>query len=74
MAVVVPSPATSFVLEATSFNSSAPNASNLSLSSISLAIETPSFVIVGDPPQLFFQVPHFFLLDLKLSLQHLLLR
>ncbi len=52
VAVVVPSPATSSVFLATSFTSSAPIRSTGSSSSISLAIETPSFVIVG--------APHFF--------------
>ena len=52
VAVVVPSPATSSVFFATSFTSSAPIFSYGSSSSISLAIETPSFVIVG--------APHFF--------------
>src|SRR5512140_1267221 len=47
VAVVVPSPATSEVLEATSFTSCAPMFSNLSFSSISLAPETPSLVTVG---------------------------
>ena len=47
VAVVVPSPASSEVLEATSFTSCAPMFSNLSLSSISLATDTPSLVIVG---------------------------
>ena len=49
VAVVVPSPATSFVLVATSLTSCAPMFSKLSSSSISLAIVTPSFVIVGAP-------------------------
>src|SRR5688572_28077622 len=49
VAVVVPSPATSEVLEATSFTICAPMFSNLSLSSISLATETPSLVTVGAP-------------------------
>src|SRR5439155_21411060 len=49
VAVVVPSPATSDVLEATSFTICAPMFSNLSFSSISLATETPSLVIVGAP-------------------------
>ena len=49
VAVVVPSPATSEVLEATSFNIWAPMFSNLSASSISLATETPSLVMVGAP-------------------------
>ena len=52
VAVVVPSPATSSVFLATSLTSSAPIFSSGSSSSISLAIETPSFVIVG--------APHFF--------------
>src|SRR3990167_8793820 len=49
VAVVVPSPATSFVLLATSCTKEAPAFSNLSSSSISLAIVTPSLVIVGEP-------------------------
>src|SRR6266567_4490372 len=44
VAVVVPSPATSEVLDATSFTICAPMFSNLSLSSISLATDTPSLV------------------------------
>ncbi len=52
VAVVVPSPATSSVFLATSLTSSAPMFSSGSSSSISLAIDTPSFVIVG--------APHFF--------------
>ena len=52
VAVVVPSPATSSVFLATSLTSSAPIFSYGSSRSISLAIETPSFVIVG--------APHFF--------------
>ena len=52
VAVVVPSPATSSVFFATSFTSSAPTFSSGSSSSISFAIDTPSFVIVG--------APHFF--------------
>src|SRR5688572_4720843 len=48
-AVVVPSPATSSVLVATSLRSWAPMFSNGSSSSMSRAIVTPSFVIVGDP-------------------------
>ncbi|CAB4595373.1 unannotated protein [freshwater metagenome] len=52
VAVVVPSPATSSVFLATSFTSSAPIFSQGSSSSISLAIDTPSLVIVG--------APHFF--------------
>ena len=49
VAVVVPSPATSLVLVATSLTSWAPMFSNGSSSSISLAIDTPSLVIVGAP-------------------------
>src|SRR5512134_3319032 len=49
VAVVVPSPATSEVLEATSFRSWAPMFSYLSFSSTSLATVTPSLVIVGLP-------------------------
>ncbi len=49
VAVVVPSPATSEVLEATSFSIWAPMFSYLSLSSISLATVTPSLVMVGLP-------------------------
>src|SRR5690349_706817 len=49
VAVVVPSPATSEVLEATSRTICAPMFSNLSLSSISLATVTPSLVTVGAP-------------------------
>ena len=49
VAVVVPSPARSLVLLATSRTSWAPMFLNWSLSSISRAIETPSFVIVGAP-------------------------
>ena len=49
VAVVVPSPATSDVWEATSFTICAPMFSNLSSSSISLATDTPSFVTVGAP-------------------------
>ena len=52
VAVVVPSPATSSVFLATSLTSSAPIFSHGSSSSISLAIDTPSLVIVG--------APHFF--------------
>ena len=52
MAVVVPSPATSSVFFATSLTSSAPIFSHGSSSSISLAIDTPSLVMVG--------APHFF--------------
>ena len=49
MAVVVPSPATSDVLLATSFTICAPMFSSASFSSISFATVTPSLVIVGDP-------------------------
>src|SRR5687767_9431178 len=49
VAVVVPPPATSEVLEATSFTICAPMFSNLSFSSISFATETPSLVTVGAP-------------------------
>ncbi len=49
VAVVVPSPATSEVLEATSFTIWAPMFSNLFSSSISLATVTPSLVTVGAP-------------------------
>ena len=49
VAVVVPSPATSFVLVATSLVSCAPMFSHGSSSSTSLAIVTPSLVIVGAP-------------------------
>src|SRR5215217_2745687 len=49
VAVVVPSPATSLVAVATSRTSCAPWLSNTSSISISRAIVTPSFVIVGAP-------------------------
>ena len=49
VAVVVPSPATSEVLDATSLTICAPMFSNLSFSSISFATETPSLVTVGAP-------------------------
>src|SRR5207237_7054316 len=49
VAVVVPSPATSLVLLATSLQSCAPIFSYGSSSSISLATVTPSLVIVGLP-------------------------
>src|SRR5215470_10829261 len=49
VAVVVPSPATSDVLEATSRTSCAPIFSYGSSSSISFATVTPSLVIVGLP-------------------------
>ena len=49
VAVVVPSPATSLVLVATSFTSCAPMFSMGSASSISLAMVTPSLVMRGEP-------------------------
>ena len=49
VAVVVPSPAMSFVFVATSFTSWAPMFSNGSSSSMSRAMVTPSLVIVGAP-------------------------
>ena len=49
IAVVVPSPATSFDFVATSFTICAPKFSNGSFNSISFAIVTPSFVIRGIP-------------------------
>jgi hypothetical protein len=49
VAVVVPSPATSDVLVATSFTICAPMFSTGSSSSISLATDTPSLVTVGEP-------------------------
>src|SRR4029079_51266 len=49
VAVVVPSPATSEVLLATSFTICAPMFSSGSLSSISLATVTPSLVMRGEP-------------------------
>ena len=49
VAVVVPSPATSLVLVATSLASCAPRFSYGSVSSISRAIVTPSLVMVGAP-------------------------
>ncbi len=49
VAVVVPSPATSLVLVATSLTSCAPWFSKMSSSSISRAMVTPSLVIVGEP-------------------------
>ena len=49
VAVVVPSPASSAVFDATSFTSCAPMFSIGLSSSISLATETPSFVIDGAP-------------------------
>ena len=47
--MVVPSPATSEVFEATSLTILAPMSSYLSSSSISLATVTPSLVTVGEP-------------------------
>src|SRR5487761_773508 len=52
VAVVVPSPARSLVLEATSLTICAPMFSNLSSSSISLATVTPSLVMRGAPNDL----------------------
>src|ERR1043166_4345699 len=49
VAVVVPSPATSEVFDATSRTICAPMFSSGSFRSISLATVTPSFVMVGDP-------------------------
>src|SRR6202162_5135396 len=49
VAVVVPSPATSEVLEATSRTICAPMFSSPSFNSISFATVTPSLVMVGDP-------------------------
>ncbi len=49
VAVVVPSPATSEVLDATSLTIWAPMLAILSLSSTSLATVTPSLVTVGEP-------------------------
>lgn len=49
MAVVVPSPASSFVLLATLLTREAPIFSILSENSIALATVTPSFVIFGEP-------------------------
>ena len=49
VAVVVPSPASSEVLDATSLTICAPMFSNLSFNSISLATDTPSLVTVGAP-------------------------
>src|SRR6185369_17056662 len=51
VAVVVPSPAMSLVLEATSLTICAPMFWSLSLSSISLATDTPSLVTVGAPKE-----------------------
>lgn len=52
VAEVVPSPASSLVLEATDFTRLAPMFSNLSANSIALATVTPSLVILG-PPKLY---------------------
>ena len=49
VAVVVPSPAVSLVLLATSLTIRAPMFSNLSSRSISFATVTPSLVTVGEP-------------------------
>lgn len=49
VAAVVPSPADSLVLLATSWTSFAPMFWNLSLSSMPLATVTPSLVILGEP-------------------------
>ncbi|KAH3687420.1 hypothetical protein WICPIJ_001597 [Wickerhamomyces pijperi] len=49
VAEVVPSPALSLVLEATSCNNLAPMFSNLSFKVIDLATVTPSLVIFGEP-------------------------
>ena len=49
VAVVVPSPASSFVLLATSLTIWAPIFSNLSCNSISFATVTPSLVVLGAP-------------------------
>ena len=49
VAVVVPSPALSAVLEATSLSICAPMLASLSSSSISRATVTPSLVMCGDP-------------------------
>ena len=49
VAVVVPSPASSLVLEATSFTNCAPTFSRASSNSISLATVTPSLVTCGAP-------------------------
>lgn len=49
VAVVVPSPASSFVLLATPFTRLAPILIDLSGRSMALATVTPSFVILGDP-------------------------
>ena len=52
VAVVVPSPASSFVCEATCLIICAPMFSNLFSNSISLATDTPSLVTVGAPNDL----------------------
>lgn len=49
VAQVVPSPASSLVLEATDLTRLAPMFSNLSENSMALATVTPSLVILGDP-------------------------
>jgi hypothetical protein len=49
VAVVVPSPATSLVAEATCLTREAPTFWNLSLNSMDLATVTPSLVILGPP-------------------------
>ena len=49
VAVVVPSPASSFVFWATDLTSYAPIFSNLLENSMAFATVTPSFVIFGDP-------------------------
>ena len=49
VAVVVPSPASSFVLLATDFTKLAPMFANLSDSSMALATVTPSLVILTEP-------------------------
>ena len=49
VAVVVPSPATSLVLEATDLTSCAPMFSYASSKSMDFATVTPSFVILGAP-------------------------
>src|SRR5690554_5305343 len=62
VAVVVPSPAISLVFVATSLANWAPIFSKGSSSSISLAMVTPSLVMVGEP--YFYQAPHYVLWDL----------
>ena len=49
VAVVVPSPATSFVADATCFTSDAPRFMNRSENSMFFATVTPSLVILGLP-------------------------